>query len=266
PGIEAHVSMFRTLAFLVLFAAAPAAADTVRVGAAISLKEALGEVAALYRADTGDAVEFSFGSSGQVMAQIRNGADLDVFVSAAAAQMDALEKAGIVDPATRRTVATNTLVLVVPASRNAPASFAALADRAGGRVATGEPKTVPAGQYARQVFAALKLTDALAPRLVYGTNVRQVLAYVERGEVAAGVVYATDAKTVGDKVRVVATAAAGTHEPIVYPGVVVKTTKRPAAAQRFLAYLSSSPQARTAWTARGFGPPGEETATRPAGK
>jgi molybdate transport system substrate-binding protein len=261
----------RTTAAVLLFAvawlpAAPAAGETVRVGAAISLKDALADVVSAYEADTGDKVELSLGSSGQLLAQIKNGADVDVFVSAAAKQVDELERAGLAAAATRRTVVSNTLVLVVPAGKDAPASFEALGNPAGGRVAAGEPKTVPAGQYAAQVFAALKLTDALAGRLVYGTNVRQVLAYVERGEVAAGVVYGTDAREAGGKVRVVATAAPGTHEPIVYLGVVLTATKRPAAAKRFLDYLGSA-KARAALRARGFVVPADEAAaTRPGGR
>jgi molybdate transport system substrate-binding protein len=148
-------------------------------------------------------------------------------------------------------VARNALVLVVPAdAKGGPASFEALRDVAG-KVAVGEPRTVPAGQYAAQVIRSLKLAERLSPELVYGTNVRQVLAYVERGEVAAGLVYATDALESGDKVRVVATADEKTHDPIVYPGVVVTATKHRGAAERFLAHLGSPPAAR-ALGARGF--------------
>lgn len=258
------MSIVRAIAITLLLAL-PASAETVRVGAAISLKDALGDVAKAYEADTGDKLEFSFGSSGQVMAQVKNGADVDLFISAAAKQVDDLQKDGLVDAASRRIVAANTLVLIVPAGANdAPASFEALAGPGVMKVATGEPKTVPAGQYAEQVFKSLKLADKLSGRLVYGTNVRQVLAYVERGEVSAGVVYATDARESGDKVRVVATAPSTAHDPIVYPGVVVTASKRPAAAKRFLDFLGS-PKARTAFKAKGFGVVDDAAATRPAG-
>jgi molybdate transport system substrate-binding protein len=183
--------------------------------------------------------------------QIKSGADVDVFISAATKQVDELTKDGLVVPRMRRAVASNALVLIVPAdAKDAPASFEALGSIAG-KVAVGEPKTVPAGQYAEQVFKSLKLTDKLSNRLVLGTSVRQVLTYVERGEVAAGVVYATDALESGSKVRVVATADAKTHEPIVYPGVVASATKKAAAAGRFLDYLGGD-QAVTVLKAKGF--------------
>src|SRR5205814_2358830 len=102
------------------------------------------------------------------------------------------------------------------------------------QIAIGEPKTVPAGQYAMQTLKSLGLSDQLKGKLILGANVRQVLAYVERGEVSAGIVYLTDAKQSGDKVKVVATAEESTHEPIVYPGVVLKTSTKTDAAKKFL--------------------------------
>ena len=172
------------------------AAEPIRVGAAISLKEALTRSADAFTKDTGVAVEMTFGSSGQILGQIRNGAPIDLFISAAHKQIDDLEKEGLAEPKTRRVIAGNVLVLIVPADadeRSAPRSVADLAKPSVKRIAIGEPKTVPAGQYATQ---ALQITRAriAGPRPAdLGTNVRQVLDYVERGEVDAGIVYATDA-------------------------------------------------------------------------
>jgi molybdate transport system substrate-binding protein len=248
--------MPRTLLSLVLSVLLPVAAyaETIRVGAAVSLRDAFDAIARTYAADTGDAVEFVYGSSGQVAAQVRSGAGLDAFVSAANRQVDDLAKDGLIDPATRRVVAGNRLVLVVPraAAAGGPKSLADLATA--GRVAVGEPRTVPAGQYAAQVLKTLNLTAALDRKLVYGNSVRQVLAYVERGEVAAGLVYATDARAAGVKVVVVATAEETTHEPIVYPAAVVSAGVHKDAARRFLDYLAT-PAARDALAARGFTPP-----------
>src|SRR4051812_43756680 len=186
-------------------AARPATADSITVAAAISLKDALTDIAQSYKSDTGETVQFTFASSGQLMAQIKNGAPIDAFISAAQSQVDDLAKANAIDDKTRRTIAGNALVLIVPAVAKSPppASFKDLADPRHKRIALGEPRTVPAGEYAAQPLAALKLTDTVKPRAVYGSNVRQVLDYVERGEVAAGIVYATDALAAGDKVRVV---------------------------------------------------------------
>ncbi len=244
--------------------AAAAGAETITVSAAVSLKESLTKVGAAYEKATGDHVSFNFGASGKLAGQIEQGAPVDAFVSAGDPQVDGLVKAGRVDKATRRVVVGNELVLVVPADApaDAPKAFADLSTGSG-KIAVGDPKSVPAGQYAEQVFKALKLTDAVKPRLVYGTDVRQVLTYVERGEVAAGVVYATDAKAAGNKVKVVATADPATHDEIEYPAVTVKDAAHAAAAARFVDYLAT-PAAREAFTAAGFTVPEAKPATRPA--
>ncbi len=113
------------------------------------------------------------------------------------------------------------------------------------KIAIGEPKSVPAGDYAMQTLTALKLADGVKDRLVLGSNVRQVLTYVEGGDVAAGIVYLTDAMESGNKVRVVATAEEKTHEPIVYPGVVIKASKKKDAALKFLDYLKTDKSQKT---------------------
>ena len=241
------------LALCLLASWAPrAASDELRVGAAASLQDALRRIAAGYEKQTGSKVLFHFGSSGQVMSQVRNGAPIDVFISAAERQVDELEREGLVVGRTRRVVAGNRVVLVVPAAaKDAPGDFAALASPSVKRVAVGEPKTVPAGHYAAQVLAHAGVAESLRGRLVYGANVRQVLGYVERGEVAAGIVYATDAKAAGDKVRVAAVADAAAHDRVVYPAVVVAASKRREAAVRFLDYLGSE-HARAVLADSGF--------------
>lgn len=231
---------------------AVAPAETVRVGAAVSLKETFAEIATAYKADSGDTVEFVYGSSGQVATQIKSGADLDVFVSAAEKQMDDLAQGGQLDVATRRVVCGNTLVLIVPAgSAFKPGSPDELKIDAFERIAVGEPKTVPAGQYAAEALKTLKLDEAMKDKLVFGTNVRQVLAYVERGEVKAGVVYGTDAKAAGAKVTLAFTFDEKTHAPIVYPAAVVSPSKHAAAAKKFLDYLAGD-KAKAVLTAHGF--------------
>lgn len=231
----------------------PARGDTIRVGVAVSLKEAITDVATAYEKRTGDKVEFSFGSSGQIMAQIKGGAPIDAFISAADKQVDDLIASGRVDERSRCVVAGNALVLIVPRDSKVELdSFESLAKTPMKRLALGEPKTVPAGQYAAQTLEKLKLAAALSGKLVYGSNVRQVLDYVIRGEVTAGIVYATDAKQAGDKVKIVATAAEDAHDPIVYPAVVVSKSANAAAAKRFLDYATDDAEARRLLEARGF--------------
>jgi molybdate transport system substrate-binding protein len=239
---------------LSVIACAPSRAETITVGVAISLKDAAGEIAAAYKADTGQDVEFTFGSSGQLMAQVKNGAPIDVFISAAEKQVEDLAKEKLVDDASRRVVARNRLVLIAPrGAKTTPRDFSELADAKWKRIAIGEPRTVPAGQYAMQALRAAKAADALRDRLIYGSNVRQVLDYVERGEVDAGIVYLTDGKQVGDKVTIVATADPAMHEPIVYPAVVVTASRKQQAARKFLEYLGGE-KATKVLEAKGFTP------------
>lgn len=227
-------------------------ADTIRVAAAISMKDALGEIVKTYEKESADKIEFIFGASGQLQQQIETGSDVDLFLSAANKQVNALVKGGHAIVETRRDVVHNSLVLVVPAdAKDSPAGFADLADAKVKKLAIGEPATVPAGQYASQLLKALKIDTAVADRIVYGMNVRQVLTYVELGEVSAGIVYASDAKESGNKVRVVATADAKLHEPIVYPGIVLTASKKQDAAKRFLDYLTK-PAAQDVFTSKGF--------------
>jgi molybdate transport system substrate-binding protein len=229
-----------------------ASPEELRVGAAASLQDALREIAAAYEKQSGTKVLLHFGSSGQIMSQVRNGAPVDVFISAADRQVDELEKDGLVVRDSRRVIAGNKLVLVVPPdARDAPKDFNSLASPGVKRLAIGEPKTVPAGQYATQVLEKAGVADSLRGRLVYGANVRQVLGYVERGEVTAGIVYATDAAAAGDKVRVVAVSDAAWHDPVVYPAVVVTASKRGESAGRFLDYLSSD-AAKAVLDGKGF--------------
>ncbi|MCE9589017.1 MAG: molybdate ABC transporter substrate-binding protein [Planctomycetes bacterium] len=254
--------MIRALLLSILLACA-AWAETVSVGAAISMREAMTQIAGAYAKKTGDKVEITFGSSGQLMGQIKAGAPIDAFISAADKQVDDLAAAGLVDETTRRIVAGNTLVLIVPADSGvSTGGFGDLSKPEVRRIAAGEPKTVPAGQYAEQVFRSFRVTAEIKEKLVYGTNVRQVLDYVERGEVTAGVVYKTDAMESGGKVRVVATAPTDSHDPIVYPAVLVKASSKREATIRFLDYLGGQ-KAREVFAAKGFTAP-ETAATRPS--
>jgi molybdate transport system substrate-binding protein len=243
------------LVALCLLLPAVARAEAVRVACAISLKEAVTEVAAAYKAEGRGEVQFIFGSSGQLQAQIEYGAPVDLFISAAHEQVDQLIEANRADGASKRLVAGNELVLVVPAAtKSAPASIKDLADARYRRVAVGEPKSVPAGKYAMQSLQAAGLDETLKGRLVYGANVRQVLDYVERGEVDAGIVYATDAQESPDRVRVVARADPKSHDPIEYTAVLIVDSSRRKAAVDFLNYLRTE-KARHILTSHGFTTP-----------
>lgn len=208
------------------------------------------EIESTYKQSHTD-IDFSnnFASSGTLATQIDQGAPVDVFISAAAKQMDDLEGKGLIVPGSRRILLRNSLVLIVPLDSKLR-DFSGLTQAGIRLIAVGDPASVPAGQYGRQTLLALHLLDKISAKLVFAKDVRQVLTYVETGNADAGLVYGSDAKSSG-KVRVVATAPETTHDPIVYPAAVVKGSHDQAASLRFVEYLGS-PAASTIFVKYGF--------------
>ena len=245
---------FKTLsvslsAFIFLVASA-GRADNLTVSAAISLKPALEEIAKAYGKETKNKLAFNFGASGTLERQIESGAPVDVFISAASKQVEELESKGLILPGTKRVLLENSLVLVVPTGKSGISRFEDLTKASIKKIAVGDPKTVPAGQYAAEVFEKLNLTKAISAKLVTAENVRQVLTYVETGNVDAGVVYLTDA--LGSRaVSLAARAEPSWHSPIVYPIAVLKATKHEVAAKAFENYLSIR-EATQIFQKRGF--------------
>jgi molybdate transport system substrate-binding protein len=211
------------------------------VSAAISLKNAFEELGALYEKQTGILVRFNMGASGLLQKQIESGAPVDVFASAADKQMDALQSQGLILQETRRNFAKNSLVLITPQdSKLRLRSFSDLSRSGLEKLAIGNPKTVPAGQYAEEALRNLKLWDNLQSRLIYGENVRQVMDYVARGEVDAGLVYSSDLSIAREGISIVAQAPKGSHASIKYPIAVVQGTANRQAARRFIDLALSS--------------------------
>lgn len=204
------------------------------VAAAISLREAFLGLGRTFHEQTGANVHFSFGASGELEKQIEAGAPIDIFASAGEREMAELQAKGLINVPSRADFARNSLVLVAPAdSKLGLASFPALAQPRVKRVAIGNPRTVPAGYYAQQLLRSLELWDRLEPRLVPAENVRQVLDYVMRGEVDAGIVYSTDVAIAHGKVKVAAEAPQGKYGPILYPIALLQQASANAAAHRF---------------------------------
>lgn len=222
------------------------------VSAAASLKDALGEIQTNYQAKQPKVkVLLNLGASGALQKQIEQGVPADVFISAAPKQMNELQEKKLIDPATRKNLVENKLVVVVPKDSSAP--VAAYEDLARGevkKVALGETAVVPAGQYAKEVLQKLGLWERLQDKVVFAKDVRTVLAYTETGNVDAGIVYQTDAVS-SNKVKVVAVAPAGSHQPIVYPVAVVAGSKQAQAAADFLNYLSG-PEGKAVLEKYGF--------------
>lgn len=222
------------------------------ISAASSLKDAMDEIKDKYtQAHSGIAVTINYGASGALEQQIEQGADVDLFLSAATKQMNQLKAKGLIIENTNRNLLGNQLVLVVPLdSKTDLKDFAGVTDPGIKKLALGEPKSVPAGQYAEEVFTKLGILNSLKSKVVYGQNVKEALSWVETGNADAGVVYASDAKA-SSKVKVAAIAAEDTHSPIIYPAAVIKSSKNEDAARAFLDYLGSS-EARTIFEKYGF--------------
>ncbi len=222
------------------------------VFAAASLTDAMQETSAAYEKTAHVKVKSSFDASSVLARQIEAGAPADVFFSADTAWMDYLQGRNLIQPASRRNVVGNRLVLIAPAQSHiqlkiAP-HFPLVAALGDGRLATGDPDSVPAGRYARSALTKLGVWDAVAPRLARAENVRVALLYVVRGEAPLGIVYASDALA-DTSVRMVDTFPAETHEPIVYPIALTKSAKSQAAG--FVSYLSG-PQGRSIFVKYGF--------------
>jgi molybdate transport system substrate-binding protein len=233
----------------------PASVSEITVSAAISLKDALDDIGKKYEGShAGVKVVFNYGGSGTLRNQIEQGAPVDVFFSASQKDMDALNAKGLIEPKTRRDIVANTLVLIVPSDRDSAIhDFADLAGAQVKTIAVGDAATVPAGMYAEQVFSALGLTAAVHGKLVLAKDVRQALTFVATGNADAGVVYSTDARSTS-KVRVVATAPANSHDPIVYPAAVLKSAHNAAAGGTLVEYFAAD-DAKAVFQKYGFAIP-----------
>jgi len=185
-----------------------------------------------------DDLQLSLASSSTLAKQIAAGAPADLYFSASVAWMDYLQARNLIEPDTRIDLLGNALVLVAPRDEPFPVRVDKGFDFAAafaGRLAVGDPAHVPAGLYARQALVNLGWWPALKSRIAPAPDVRAALAYVERGECAAGLVYTTDRS---ERVAVLATVPDSLHPPIVYPLAAVRG-RADDATRRLLAFLRS---------------------------
>jgi len=231
---------------------APQPPVSLTVSAASSLTDVLKQVDSLYMKEKPNVtVTANFGGSGALQQQIENGAPVDLFLSAAAQQMDALQKEQLLLDDTRKDLLGNKVVLVVPDDSTLDITdFKDLASDKVKKVAIGEPKSVPCGMYAEQVFTADGIAAEVKNKLVEGNDVRMVLSYVESGNVDAGVVFQTDANT-STKVKVVAQAPDAINATVVYPVAIIKDSKNVDAAKDYENFLSGS-EAQAIFEKAGF--------------
>jgi molybdate transport system substrate-binding protein len=225
---------------------------TILVAAAASLKNAYdGELIPKFQARYPYiTVSGTYASSGQLQTQIENGLEADVFMSAATTQMDNLVKGGFVSQESVKPLLENKIVLIKTAGISTPVTgFQNIT--AAKAIALGDPASVPAGQYAQEIFTNLKTWDALKARASLGTNVTEVLNQVGQGSAEVGVVYATDAIS-SKNVEVIAEAPAGSlARPVIYPIGITAASAHPAEAKLFVEFLAS-PEGQAVFKAFGF--------------
>lgn len=226
---------------------------TLTISAAASLTNAMGEIKTLYTKEKPNVtINYNFGASGALQQQIEQGASADLFFSAATKQMNALQKKGLILDNTKVDLLGNTVVLIVKSdSESGISDFKDATSDKIKKIALGEPKTVPVGQYSEEIFTSLSILDKVKAKAVYGSDVKQVLSWVETGNVDAGVVYGTDAKT-SEKVKVAALAGKDLYKtPVVYPVAVIKASKNIEDTKTFLKFLSSN-KAKEVFAKYGF--------------
>lgn len=240
-------------ALLLAAAIGSAAADELIVSAAASLGPAFREIGRDFeQARPGTKVVFNFAASGLLLQQIVHGAPVDLFASADQETMDRAADRSLVAGSTRVNFAANTLVLVVPSHATwVPGQLPDLTDAKFRRVATGNPASVPLGRYTKEATDAAGVTQALAPKMIFADSAPQVLAYVARGEVDAGFVYLTDARSAKDKVTIAFSVP--TRSPIAYSIARVAKSGNAALADRFIGFVRA-PGGREVLARHGFSP------------
>lgn len=230
-----------------------AAAEKVTVFAAASLKDALDAANTAWAKESGKEAIASYAASGALAKQIENAAPADVFISADLNWMDYVAEKKLIKTDTRSNLLGNRLVLVAENGKQKPVEIKSGFDLAGllgdGKLAMGEPKSVPAGKYGQTALDKLGVWKSVEAKVAYAESVRAALAFVSRGEAPYGIVYQTDAAA--DKgVAIVGTFPADSHPPIIYPIALLAESKNPDAAA-YLDFLKSD-KAAPFFTAQGF--------------
>jgi len=225
---------------------------SLNVSAAATLTDVIKEINVLYNKKKPKVtIITNFTSSGTIQSQIENGAPVDIFISGASLQMDNLQKQGLLLPETRIDILNNQIVLIVPNDSELNIrQFSDLTNNEVKVIGIGDPKSVTSGMYAQKALEKLNIYEQVKPKFILAGDVRQVLTYVESGNVDAGFVYATDAK-ISAKVKVVATAPEEINAQIVCPVAIIKATKNPDTAKEYEAFLISE-EAKNVFSKFGF--------------
>jgi molybdate transport system substrate-binding protein len=245
----------RAFVLALVLLVAPLQARELVVSVAVSLHPAVAEIAEIYRERFPEVeTALSSAASGVLLQQVLRGAPVDLFISAAPGELDRLAAEGLLVEQSRRALASNRLVVLLPPDGAPMQSLSEMTDEDFGLIAVGNPKTAPVGRYTQQALSALELSAAVEDRLIPAESARHVVVWVQRGEVAAGVGYRTDAWLFADKIRLGPELPEQSHAPIEYQAAVLSAARQPEAARQFVDLLLS-PRGREVLERYGFLPP-----------
>lgn len=247
-----YLALILSLITSFISAAQPPVTLTVSSGA--GLRNVMEAVQQTYNQITPDVtINYNFAASGVLRQQIEQGANVDIALLASQTDMDALQSKNLLLAGTRRNLLKSEVALIVPKNSTGISNFQDLTSQNIKRIAIGEPRSVPLGQYAEEVFKYFGIRDRIQSKLVYARSALEIMSYVESGNVDAGIVHDTNAKQ-SDRVRMVAIAPAASHTPVIYPIAILKNSRNPSAARAFIQFLSSD-RATTIFQQYGYGIP-----------
>ncbi|BAY99924.1 molybdenum ABC transporter periplasmic molybdate-binding protein [Tolypothrix tenuis PCC 7101] len=214
-------------------------AATLTVSAGAGLKPVLEDVQKVYKQQQPNInITYNFAASGVLQRQIEQGANIDVFIAASTKNMNELQQQGLLLSETRKNLIKSRIALIASKNTTGISSFQDLNKQIVKKIAIGEPRSVPLGMYAEEVFKYLGITEQVKPKLVYARSALEIVTFVESGNVDVGIVHDTTVKT-SDKVKILALAPEAAHSPVVYPVAVLKNSKNQVAAKSFVQFLFS---------------------------
>lgn len=234
-----------------------------QIFAANSLEKAMPDVEALYTEQTGVTfADTQYKGSGDLVEQMRGGAQVDILITASAGTMDDASEAGLIDDDTRQDMFTNELVIVRATGSDVTVDSLEAVPSVEGNIAIGEPGAVPAGKYANQALASVGLYSngegedgeydpSIAGRISVADKVGTAAQWVSTGDCTIGFVYTSDVYRY-DGIEVAYTCPAESHKPIVYPGAVSASSKQAKAAAEFLDFCMTNEDALAVWAEYGF--------------
>ncbi|MGD1804935.1 molybdate ABC transporter substrate-binding protein [Dapis sp. BLCC M126] len=222
------------------------------VSAAASLKDVMTEIKPIYEQEkTNVSLTLNLASSGSLRQQIEQGAPVDLFISASPSHINMLQEKGIIIDESPRNLLKNQMVLIVPQENTASVNtFQDLTKDPISKISIGEPKSVPAGRYGKEVLTSLGIYEAVEPKIVFAKNVRQIVNYVATGNIDAGIVYRTDTNA-SEEVKIVANAPEKSHTPVVYPIAIIKDSKNIEAAKQLEEFMFT-PEVKAVFEKYGF--------------